>query len=123
MYSVSVYGQMIADSIRTDAYARALKAAVFPGCIVLEIGTGATALFAMLACRYGARRVYAVEPDESVVLAREIARANGLADDIEFIQAFSPRIELAEKADLVISILRGTLPFFRNHVPILAYAR
>ena len=61
MYSIENYGEMIADHIRIDAYVRALKAAIKPGSVVLDIGTG-TGIFALLACRLGARRVFAIEP-------------------------------------------------------------
>mgnify|MGYP001184895145 CR=1 FL=1 len=73
---------MIADRVRMDAYVRALRQAVVPGSVVIDIGTG-TGIFAMLACQFGARRVYAIEPDDAIQVAREIAAANGFADRID----------------------------------------
>jgi predicted RNA methylase len=64
MYSVGVYGEMIGDSIRMRAYVQALRDAVKPGSVVLDIGTG-TGIFAMLASQFGAQRVYAIEPDNA----------------------------------------------------------
>jgi len=122
MYSVSGYGCMIADRVRTDAYARALRLAVNSESVVLDIGTG-TGIFAMLACRYGARRVYAVEPDDAIEVARSVAAANGLADRIEFIQGYSTRITLPEKADVMISDFRGVLPLFQHHLRSISDAR
>ena len=55
---------------------------------------------ALLACRPGARRVYAVDPGASIHLARAAARDSGLADRIEFIQDLSTRVELPERADV-----------------------
>jgi protein arginine N-methyltransferase 1 len=86
MYSIADYGAMIADHGRMDAFVRALGRAVKPGAVVVDIGTG-TGIFALLACRFGARRVYAIEPSDAIQVAREIAAANGCADRIEFIQA------------------------------------
>lgn len=113
---------MIADAVRMDAYAAALQQVVRPGCVVLEIGTG-VGLMAMLACRMGARRVYAVDPGDAIRLARTTARAAGLEDRIEFIQDVSTRVELGERADVVVSDLRGVLPPFEQHVASIADAR
>jgi protein arginine N-methyltransferase 1 len=113
---------MIADKVRTNAYVEALRRAVKPGSIVLDIGTG-TGFFAMLACKFGARKVYAVEPADAIQVAREIAAANGYADRIEFFQNLSTRITLSERVDVVISDLRGVLPLFQHHIPSIIDAR
>ena len=113
---------MIADRVRIDAYARALRQAVSPGAVVIDIGTG-TGFFAMLACQFGARRVYAVEPDDSIQLAREAAAANGYADRIEFIQDYSTAVSLPERADVIISDMRDLLPLFHRHIPSIVDAR
>src|SRR5215207_7060529 len=122
MYSISGYGSMIADRVRIDAYAKALRQAVSPGAVVIDIGTG-TGFFAMLACQFGARRVYAVEPDDSIQLAREAAAANGYADRIEFIQDYSTAVSLPERADVIISDMRDLLPLFHRHIPSIVDAR
>jgi len=122
MYSINGYGAMIADRVRVDGYSRALSQAVRPGCVVADIGTGA-GIFAMLACRFGARRVYAIEADDIIQVAREIAAANGCAERIEFIQGLSTQVSLPERADVIISDLRGVLPWFEGHIPAIADAR
>ena len=122
MYSLESYGNMIADSVRMDAYARALRLAVKPGSVVLDIGAG-TGIFALLACQFGARRVYAIEPSDTIQAAREIAAANGFAERIEFFQEMSTAITLPEPADVIVSDLRGVLPFYQHHLPAIADAR
>ena len=122
MYSIADYGAMIADKVRTGAFIRALRDAVRPGSVVADIGTG-TGIFALLACRFGARRVYAIEPDDAIQVAREIARANGYADRIEFIQAMSTGVSLPERADVIISDIGGIMPWFQKHIPAIADAR
>lgn len=84
-YGVWNYGEMISDATRMSAYDAALRRHINQDSVVLDIGTG-TGIFAMLACRYGARRVIAVEPSQSIEVAREIARDNGLADRIQFVK-------------------------------------
>ena len=120
-YSIDDYGSMIATPARMDAYVRAVQA-LAPGAFVLELGTG-PGLLALLANRFGARRVVAVEPDEVIELARGIARANGVADSIEFHQALSNEIELDERADVIVSDLRGILPFHTGHIRAIIDAR
>lgn len=121
-YTIRGHGSMVADRVRMDAYQAALERVVRPGCVVLDIGTG-TGLMALMACRLGARRVYAVDPGDSVHVARAVARASGYADRVEFIQDLSTRVRLPERADVVVSDLRGVLPFFQQHLPSIADAR
>src|SRR5262249_8186842 len=90
--------------------------------VVLDIGTG-TGIFALLACQFGARRVYAIEPAHVIRVAREIAAANGCADRIEFIQKRSTEVTLPERADVIISDLRGRLPFSWSNISSIADAR
>ena len=122
MYTISQYGNMYMDKARMNAYAAALQDAVTPSSIVLDIGAG-TGIFSLLACRYGARRVYAVEPDDAINLARETAAANGYSDRITFIQSLSTKVALPERADVIISDLSGRLPFFGQHIPAIIDAR
>jgi protein arginine N-methyltransferase 1 len=122
MYSLHFYGQMLADAPRINAYAEALRQTVTRDSVVLDLGCG-PGLFALLACKLGARRVYAVEPDNAINIAREAAVANGFADRIEFFQSSSTEITLREPATIIISDLRGVLPWFGQHIPSLIDAR
>jgi SAM-dependent methyltransferase len=113
---------MIADRVRIDAYAQALRQTVRPDSVVADIGTG-TGIFALLACRFGARRVYAIEPDAVIQVAREIAQANGCAERIEFLEGLSTEVALPERADVIVSDLRGILPWHVHHIPSIVDAR
>ena len=42
MYSIADYGAMIGDSVRMSAFVRALRQAVTPGAVVIDIGTTRT---------------------------------------------------------------------------------
>jgi protein arginine N-methyltransferase 1 len=122
MYSIGDYGDMIADTVRMDPFAYALKAKIGPDSIVLDIGTG-TGMHALLACKFGARKVYAIEPNDAIHLARELAHENGFADRIEFFQDVSTHVTLPEKADVIVSDLRGVLPLYGGHIPSTIDAR
>jgi protein arginine N-methyltransferase 1 len=122
MYTLEDYGKMLADRVRMEAYLAALRRAVFPGCVVIDLGAG-PGIFSLYACRWGARRVYAIEPDRSIQLARELAAANGFADTIVAIEDDSCNLTLPERADVIISDLRGVLPFFGKSIASLIDAR
>ena len=122
MYSLHFYGQMIADTVRMRAYAAALRQVVKSDSVVMDLGSG-PGVFALLACKLGARRVYAVEPSNVIGLAREATAANGFADRIQFFESMSTKITLDERASVIISDLRGVLPWFQQHIPSIIDAR
>jgi protein arginine N-methyltransferase 1 len=122
MYSLGGYGEMLADRVRMEAYAQALRGSVRPGAVVVDIGTG-PGIMAVLACQLGASRVFAIEPAEIIQVAREIARANCFADKIEFIEDLSTKVTLPVRADVIVSDMRGVLPLLEQHIPSIADAR
>ncbi|MBZ5628072.1 MAG: 50S ribosomal protein L11 methyltransferase [Acidobacteriia bacterium] len=93
-----------------------------PGQVVVDIGTG-VGLLAVFACRYGARKVYAIESDEAIELAKQVAKDNGCAAQIEFIRDHSTNVKLPEKADVIVSDVHGALPFHRRGLESLIDAR
>lgn len=121
MYDVDGYGEMITDQVRMKAYADALRACIGPDSVVLDLGTGA-GILALIACRLGARRVYAIEPSPIIQLAREIASANGMTR-IDFHQGLSTEVSLPERVDVIVSDLRGVLPLHEGHLPAIIDAR
>lgn len=122
MYSLYHYAHMIASKQRVECYTEALRQHLTEDAVVCDLGTG-LGLFAILAAQLGARRVYAIEPNEVIGTAAEVARDSGYADRIEFIQDLSTNVSLPEPADLIVSDLRGTLPFHGGHIPALIDAR
>jgi type I protein arginine methyltransferase len=121
-YGLSAYGRMITCEPRMGAYAEALKRSVTPGCRVIDLGAG-PGLFALLACKYGAGSVVAIEPDASIEVGRRAARDNGFADRISFVQDLSTAWQPDRKADVVISDIRGVMPLFEGHIPTICDVR
>lgn len=122
MYTITDYGAMLADKGRVDAYVAALRDVVNHDSIVMDIGTG-TGIFALLACQFGARHVYAIEPNDAIQVARELAETNGFSEKITFIQDLSTKITLPEKANIIISDMRGMLPISTHHFLSIIDAR
>lgn len=113
---------MVDDAVRMQAYAAALQRCVRPGMSILDIGAG-TGIMSLLACRFGASRVVAVEPDKALLIAQANARLNGMESQIEFVRGLSTELNAAEKFDIVVSDLRGVLPAFRTHFATIRHAR
>ena len=113
---------MIADRHRMKAYVKALEGCIKPGSIVLDIGTG-TGICAILACKLGAKRVYAIESNSAIAVAKLAAKDNHCEDKIEFMQGMSVDVDLPEKVDVIVSDLRGILPLFQQHIPSIIDAR
>ena len=112
----------MADALRMDAYIRAMRQTIKPGSVVVDLGSG-PGVFALMACQLGARRVFAIEPNDVIQIGRDAAREHGFDDRIEFIQQLSTEITLPERADVVVSDLRGILPCYGHHLPSIVDAR
>lgn len=122
MYSVVDYGNMVADGVRADAYARAIARAVRPGDVVLDIGCG-TGVFSLLAVRAGAAMVHAVDPNPAIHLLPELARENGAEGKIVIHPKSSMEVVLPSKVDVIVSDLRGVMPLAGDHLAAIADAR
>lgn len=121
-YSISAYGKMIDDARRTGPFVDALRAAITPDSVLLDIGTG-TGIFSFLACQFGAARVYAIEPDSAIEVAKLCAKDIPGSERITWIQGLSTELDLPEQADIVVGDLHGTLPFFKGNIESLMDAR
>ncbi|MBF6569724.1 MAG: 50S ribosomal protein L11 methyltransferase [Candidatus Binataceae bacterium] len=100
----------IEDEPRQGPFMRAIREVVKPGDVVLDIGSG-TAVFGILACMAGARRVYAIERGGIIELARKLAAANGCSEKIVFVPGMSTSVELPEPGDVAIADQAGGFGF------------
>ena len=107
---VDEHRQYLADHVRLDAFERAIRATIQPGDAVADIGSG-TGVLALMACRAGARRVYALESTGMIEVARAIAAANGLSDRITFIARHSTEVSLPESVRVIVGDLVGRMAF------------
>jgi type I protein arginine methyltransferase len=121
-YDFNGYCQMTHDEKRMKGFTEALKKFITPETIVLEIGAG-TGVFTYLACKYGAKKVIAIEPNPVIQVAKEAINAHGFADRVEFLEKMSTDIDLPEKADLLLCDLHGNLPFFEKGIATIIDAR
>lgn len=111
-YNMYMYGDMVDDAARTEAYARALHETVKHGDTVVDIGTGPFALLARMAAHAGAGQVFAIEVDPGVAdRARTFLgeSPHAWSSKIEVKQGESSSVVLPVKADLVVHELIGLI--------------
>ncbi len=119
---VDEHRQYLTDEPRLEAYRRAVEEVVRPGDVVVDLGSG-TGILGMLAARAGAARVYSIEAGGMIELARAISKANGFQDRVRFVKGYSTRVELPEKADMVVCDQIGRFGFEAGVIQLLADAR
>lgn len=132
IYSNAVPGwhlPMINDFERNEAYREALKRAVKPDSLVLEIGTG-SGIVAMMAARAGARQVVTCEVNPILArVARETVANNGYADRVSVVAKLSTQLsvgeggDLPEKADVFVSELINIGMLAPRMLSVLQHAR
>src|SRR5579875_885604 len=116
------HAAMLLDTVRVHWFAQAIAAAVRPGDVVLDLGSG-TGLLAMLAARAGAKRVYAIEQSPVAAIAQELVDANGLAEQITLLPGLSFDLDLPERAGVVVSETLGAWGADEGIAAIMADAR
>ena len=110
-YVSACYTGMRDDVARTSAYRQAIIEAA-PGKVVVDLGTGALALLAIIAAEAGAEHVYAIEVQAAAAAsARQAVSAAGLSDKITVLHGFSTdaTLELPAKATLLVHELIGEI--------------
>lgn len=117
---------IVRDDLRNETYAAALRRAIFPGCKVLEIGTG-TGLLAMMAARAGAAEVVTCESDHAIAMAaREIIDRNGYASRVRVVTKHSTELDvvrdLGGPADILVSEIVSNDLLGEGTLPVLEHA-
>jgi len=101
---------MVADQVRTDAFAKAITEVVRPGDVVIDVGAG-TGILSMLAANAGARRVIGIERSDMAILAKELVKKNNLQAQVEIFHGDANDLILEEKADVIISEWLGHMAY------------
>ncbi|MGH9418575.1 MAG: 50S ribosomal protein L11 methyltransferase [Thermoanaerobaculia bacterium] len=107
---LEVHRDLLLDDVRTRAYRDAIRHFVTADSVVLDLGTG-SGILGFFACEAGARRVFAVDATHSADLASFLTRQLGFADRMEVIHEHSTKIELPERANLLVTETLGSFAF------------
>ncbi|MEM5814409.1 MAG: 50S ribosomal protein L11 methyltransferase [Candidatus Aenigmatarchaeota archaeon] len=107
------------DGVRTKAFVKTVRSVVRKGDVVIDAGSG-SGLLGVIAAKAGARKVYCIELDRLACdVIRRSAVENNVADKIVVVRGDATKVELPEKADVLISenISGGGL-FYEKQVQI-----
>ncbi len=113
---------MLADEVRTSSFLKAILGTVKSGDVVVDIGSG-TGVLSLFAAMAGASRVYSIEREPIIEVAREIASRNGLSESIVFIEGSSLDVEIPERADVLITETIGNVGFDEGIITWVADAK
>ncbi|MFO7898699.1 MAG: methyltransferase domain-containing protein [Planctomycetota bacterium] len=119
---ITHYRDMASDEVRINIFRRAIEAVVKPGDVVADIGCG-LGTYAIFACRAGAGRVFAVERENVILVAKQIAEENRCADRIEFIRGDAASVTFPEPADVLITEALAVTFVDPDTERLLAHAR
>lgn len=121
-YPEWIYEIMETDDVRNIPYRRAIEESV-AGKVVLELGTGRKALWAICCAQAGAKRVYAIEANEKSYRASQaVVRSQGL-DNVHLIYGFSDKVDLPERCDVLVHDLIGDIVSSEGVVPFVEDAK
>lgn len=115
----------LADVERTQAFREAIAAAVSPGDVVLDLGSG-SGIMALLAIRAGAERVFSVEVGPYLSrVSRQVFDDSGYGDKITSIRLDARKVDLSivEKPDVVICEMITTALIGEMQGPVIRSLR
>jgi hypothetical protein len=117
-----IYEVMETDEVRNQPYRDVIRASV-PGQVVLELGTGRKALWAITCAQAGAKRVYAIEANrKSYESSLEFVKSQGI-DNVHLICGFSDRVELPERCQVLVHDLVGDIGSSEGMIPFIEDAK
>jgi hypothetical protein len=121
-YPVWMYELMETDNNRNEPYRDTIREAVADK-VVLELGTGRKALWAVCCAERGARKVYAVEANERAYQeSLKYLKARNI-DNVHLICGFSDKITLPERCDVLVHDLIGNIASAEGMIPFIEDAK
>ena len=119
---IEYHRTLIADRVRNEAFAAALRAVIKKGVTtVADIGTG-TGLLALMAVKLGAREVFLYEAAEVAGVAAKVLKANG-ARNCDLIPCHSTEMVDPPRVDVVVSETLGNYALEEHIIETLADAK
>jgi hypothetical protein len=117
-----LYEVMETDKVRNRPYQEVIRETV-AGKVVLEVGTGRKALWAVCCARAGAKRVYAIEANERAYEASRRFLRSKKIDNVHLICGFSDRVHLPERCEVLVHSLVGVIASSEGMIPFIEDAK
>ena len=109
---------LLGDSVRNDAFVKALKSVIKPGkTTIADIGSG-TGYLSFVAEKLGAKACYLYEVSDLLPLSKKLAKENGIKH-CTFFQMHSTEMKKPVQADVVVSETLGNWPYEENIIETL----
>ena len=113
---MEIHEEMIADSVRTEAFRQAILAMV-SGRVVVDVGAG-TGILSIFAVEAGAKHVYAIEASNIVKTCKDSIRSRGFHHQVEIMHARAEDVTwLQLRADVIVSEWIGYFLLFERMLP------
>ncbi len=113
---------LLGDTIRNDAFVRALKAVIVPGkTIIADIGSG-TGYLSFIAEKLGAKECHLYEVSDLLELSKTLAKQNSIKR-CTFHHVHSTAVKNPPKCDVVVSEILGNYALEENIIETLNDAR
>ncbi len=109
--------EMLADTVRVEAYRQGIANAVNEGDVVVDLGTG-TGLLAFMSSTSGAAKVYALDHADVIHLATDVGAENGFTN-IQYLQTNSREFTASEPVDVIVHEQLNDELFGENMIPNL----
>jgi len=97
---------MLADMYRTEQLRLAIHSLISPGDHAIDVGCG-SGILSFFCAKAGAAKVHALESTPIIESARELAAANGLESQVEFVHGDAAAFSAPEPVDLVLGEWAG----------------
>jgi predicted RNA methylase len=112
----------LTDTVRIEAFRKALAGAVTPSDVVLDLGCG-TGVLGFLAVEAGARTVIGIEQSGLIQVARTTASRLGLGSRTHYVRGHSTAVSVSPKATLLVCDQLDPLGFEAGLLESVADAR
>jgi hypothetical protein len=103
-----MYEVMETDEVRNQAYEDVIRETVC-GKVVLEVGTGRNALWAVCCAKAGAKKVYAIEANKRAYQEAVRFLRSSRIDNVQLVCGFSDQVQLPERCEVLVHSLVGDI--------------